>query len=319
MVIEHLSITGGKNGVVGRRGASFTVLHSTIQNSIGPLSDGNGIKVHQNSQALIHGNLIEGHPVSGINVTAGGNVTITANTIQKNNDTGILVFNSGSVRIGLTEEETEAGNVIEQNCFDGIVIHDASSGVLYGNTVQHNGIAGGICVGEGIFVGRNSSLRMVGLNKIRFNGLGILLRDAHLRTGRGSFGITPNTEEISNNFSTGILAEDNSTLDLREGTAVANNAPGFGLLLQHGARAQMRGTTVSGNAASGILLQFASSVRFRTPLNTLSENGAFGLQCVDGESSFIGPFPPPPFIGGGNPSGDVSPAVQSCSCPRGRA
>ncbi|HSD51422.1 MAG TPA: hypothetical protein VLG48_08440, partial [Candidatus Methylomirabilis sp.] len=40
VVLERLTVTGGKNGIVGRRGASFSVLNSTIQDSTGPLSDG---------------------------------------------------------------------------------------------------------------------------------------------------------------------------------------------------------------------------------------------------------------------------------------
>ncbi len=304
VVIDNLTVIGGKNGIVGARGASFTVQDSTIQNSAGPpSSNGDGIKVVRNSQALIHKNVIENHPVYGISVGTGSNATITANEIRNSGDSGIGVSQAASARIGLTDDETAAGNLIEQNCIDGIGIFDASSAFLYGNTIQNNGIAGGTCSGEGIFVGRKSSLRMIGGNTIKLNGLGIFLRDSHLRTGKGGFAITPNNEEISNNFSTGIFAEENSTLDLRDGVVnVANNAPGFGILLQHGSRARMREAMISGNNAGGMLLQFASSVRFLAPLNTISGNGGFGLNCIGGESSFTGAF-----TGGGNALGDISP------------
>ncbi len=310
VVIENLAVTGGKNGIVGARGASITVQYSTIQNSAGPpSSNGNGIKVAQNSQALIHKNVIENHPVYGISVDAGSNATITASEIRKSGDSGIGVSKSASARIGLTDDETAAGNLIEQNCIDGITIVDASSASLYGNSIQNNGIAGGPCIGEGIFVGRKSSLRMIGGNTIKFNAAGIFLRDAHLRTGKGGFAITPNNEEISNNFSTGIVAEENSTLDLRDGVVnVANNAPGFGILLQHGSRARMREAMISGNTAGGVLLQFASSVRFLAPLNTISGNGGFGLNCIGAESSFIGVF-----NGGGNALGDVNLSPMGCT------
>jgi nitrous oxidase accessory protein NosD len=304
VVIDDLIVTGGKNGITGTRGASFAVKNSTIQNSAGtPSSNGNGIDVRQNSQALVHNNLIENHPVYGISVNGGSNATITANTIRHCRDSGIGLVQSASARIGLTEDEAEAGNLIELNRIDGIGIFDASSAVLYGNTIQNNGFEGAIVIGEGIFVGRKSSLRMLGRNTIRLNGLGIFLRDAHLRTGKGSFAITPNNEEISNNFSTGIFAEENSTLELRDGVVnVTNNSPGFGILLQHGSRARMREALISGNTAGGMVIQLASSVRFLTPLNTISGNGGFGLNCIGGESSFVGNF-----VGGGNGSGDVNP------------
>jgi len=62
-------VTRGKNGIVRTRGASLTVQYSTIQNGAGPPgSNGNGIKITRNSQALTHKNVIENHPVYGISV-----------------------------------------------------------------------------------------------------------------------------------------------------------------------------------------------------------------------------------------------------------
>lgn len=306
VVIENLTVTGGKNGIVGARGSSFAVRNSTIQNSIGTLtsvSDGTGVKAQQNSQVVIHGNVIENHPINGIWLE-GSDATITANTIRQIGDTGISMGNGASARIGLTDDEAAAGNIIQSSTVDGISMFDSSSALLYGNTIEQNR-------GAGISAIRNSSLRMLGLNTIRSNGVGISLIDSHLRTGRGSFRITPNQEVISQNTSTGIFADANSVLDLREGLTIANNAPGFGILLQHGSRARMRGTTVSNNNSGGILLQFGSSVQFLfppNPQNTITGNGGFGLNCVDPESSFIGGF-----TGGGNALGDVNLGVPGCT------
>lgn len=180
IVIEGLTVTGGRNSIAGGRGAAFTVQNSTIQDSAGaPTSNGNGVKVHQTSQAVIHNNVIENHPNTGITVEA-SNATITANTIRRNQGQGgILVFNSGSARIGLTDADTPAGNLIEQHPLDGVQVTNSSSAILYGNTIQGNGFGAD---GEGIFA-RDSTLRLVGGNVIKSNTIGIFVRDSHIRTG----------------------------------------------------------------------------------------------------------------------------------------
>jgi len=312
VVIDNLTVSGGRNGIAGGRGAAFTVQNSTIQESAGaPISNGNGVKVHQNSQAVIHHNVIENHPNTGVSVEA-SNATITANMIRKNlGQGGIWVLNSGSARIGLTDADTAAGNLIEDNTLNGVQVVNSSSATLHGNTIQRNGIG---MDAEGVFV-RQSTLRLVGGNVIKSNASGIFARASHVRTGDGGFGITPYTDEISENLGDGIGAADNSTLDLRGGNTVvtdhvtiANNR-GSGIFLNHGSVLDMRQTTVSGTIANtltgspgnGILLVRRSSARFRSS-NTVTGNAGFGLSCVGAESSFDGGF-----SGGGNGFGDISP------------
>lgn len=302
IVLDHLTVTGGRNCIAGGRGATFTVQNSAIQESAGaPNSNGNGVKVHQNSQAVIHHNVIENHPNTGIKVDA-GNATITANEIRKNlGQGGIWITNSGSARIGLTDADTPAGNLIEQHPLDGVQVTLSSSAILHGNTIQGNGFGAD---GEGVFA-RDSTLRLVGGNVIKSNSVGIFVRDSHVRTGEGGVGITPYTDEISENSGGGISANENSVLDLRGGDTpteiltIASNT-GTGIVLNHGSVLEMRQTTVSGNTANGIFLTRRSSVRFRTS-NTVSGNGAFGLTCVGAESSFEGAF-----AGEGNGFGNIS-------------
>ena len=82
---------------------------------------------------------------------------------------------------------------------------------------------------------------LLGLNTITANtGPGIhVLRSSSLRVGKGDTNITPNTNEISNNFGGGIHADQNSSVDLRDVVTITNNQynsawTGFGLYLRQG-------------------------------------------------------------------------------------
>jgi hypothetical protein len=297
VVIEHLTVSGGRNGVAGIRGAAFTLRNSIIQSS-----SLNGVAVRNNSQAVIDGNVIEGHVRDGIQV-ATSSATIINNAIRDNRRYGVLVFDSGSALIGLSDVEIPAGNVIEGNDFDGIEVVHASSATLYANTIQHNGAVAGRF---GILAVANSVIRLLGLNTVKFNGRsdgvggGAFLRSSTLFVGRGDSAVTPNNNDISNNTGPGILAEENATVDLRDGLTVTSNG-NAGVVLNHGSRLRIANTTVSGNTLSGIFLGFASGARFLTPAAVVTGNGFWGLLCGDGESSFTGD------ISGisGNPSGPV--------------
>ena len=300
VVIENLSVSGGRNGVAGVGGAAFTLRNSVIQNS-----NLNGIAVRNNSQAIIDGNVVEGHARDGLQVV-GSNATITANTIRNNRRYGILVFESGSALIGLTDSEVPAGNVIEQNDLDGIEVVHASSATLYANTIRNNGAVAGRF---GVLAVANSVIRLLGLNTITSNGNGTFGGGAYVRSstlfvGKGDSVVTPNNNNISSNAGPGILAEENATLDLRDGLTVTSNM-NAGVVLNHGSRLRILNTTVSGNSLSGIFLSLASSARFLTPAAVVTGNGFWGLLCSDGEGSYTGNIS---GISGspGNPSGAVN-------------
>jgi len=278
----------GGTGVWVGRGSNASIGIGSLS-AVGPNTirgnAGNGIDVHQSSQALIHGNLIETHSGSGVRVE-GSAATITANTIRGGRF-GVGVWNGGNAHIGLTDAGTSAGNFIEQNTLDGVQLTAGSSAWLYGNTIQNNGVTTGRW---GILAFENSVVRMAGLNTVRSNGGGaagggVLVGDSStLNSSRGDFAITPNNDDISNNSgSAGILAVDNSSVDLRDGTTVTNNS-GQGIFLLHGSRLRMQQTTVSGNTGNAIQLTYASSARFLSPASTIVGS----IVCDDGESSITG-------------------------------
>lgn len=287
----------GRDGVFVGRGSNASIGIDAFSVA-GPNTirgnNGRGILVYQSSQARIHGNLIETHPLSGVHVE-GSTATITANTIRGGRY-GVGVWNGGSARIGLTDAQTAAGNLIEQNFLDGVQLTASSSAWMYGNTIQYNGATGN----WGILASENSVIRMVGRNIVRSNGGirdggiidggGVLVHDSSTLTSlKGDFSITPNNSDVSNNSGmAGILAVDNSVVDLRDGMTVTSNS-GPGIYLIHGSRLRIQETTVSGNTANAIQLTYASSARFRTPPSTIG--GA--IVCADGESSVVGiPLPP---------------------------
>ena len=303
VVIEHLTVSGGRNGIVGLGGASFTAQGSIIQNSTR-----NGIAISQNSRALIHDNTIENHPASGVFVFGSSNATITLNKIRTSGAEALAVTDSSSARIGRTDSGGVAGNTIEENAIEGVYIARASVGDLVGNTIRNNGApsASNQFFGSaGLSVLQNSVVRMRGGNTIQSNGGGgIFLRSSSLRIGRDD--LTSPDNLIINNTASGIASEENSDIDLRVGTTVSGNSA-HGLFLEHGTRLRIRDSTVESNGVQGIVLQRASSARLLGGV-TINGNGtsgfpgSFGIFCSDNESSFVGSF-----TGGGGTAGPTSP------------
>jgi parallel beta-helix repeat protein len=237
---------------------------------------------------LIDGNTVTGNASEGIRVQGSSNATITNNKVQSNTTYGVHILEGSSARIGFTDASTAAGNLIEHNGADGIQVIHGSSARLYGNTIQNNGLLGGY---EGIDVENDSTVMLIGLNTVTANtGPGIHVnRSSSLRAGGGDTGITPNTNEISNNNGGGIFAEQNSSVDLRDGVTITNNQynpdwPGFGLFLRQGSQLRIQDTTVSGNAQGGIFL-FMGSTAFFKGGNNISGNTGYDLQCQNGAGS----------------------------------
>lgn len=299
VILDTLTVSGGRDGVRGVRGAAFTVQHSTVQNT-----GNDGIAVVQNSQAEIDNNTIASNYNDGIRVTGSSNAAVTNSTIRRNGYDGILISESSSARIGFSYAGTPGGNTIEENRRNGIEFSHTSSGLLHGNTVRNNGTAGG---GEGIFAQNSSAIRLIGGNIITNNiGPGITLKYSALRASRGDWNLPATPNEISNNTGGGIFAGENSEVDLRDGITITGNTAmpgwsGFGINLQYGTRLRMTNTTVSGNSQGGIAVRMGSSARFDDGSNVTGNQG-FGLECGgNGGPSYRGAF-----VGGGNTSGDMN-------------
>jgi hypothetical protein len=298
-----IAVSGTSHAQIGV-GSSGAVAPNTIRDNAS-----HGVTVYQGSRAQIHGNLFDNsaHTPAGRIQSTGVRVeaaaaTITGNTIQFQGRYGIEVSNSGGARIGLDDRGGAAGNTITDNSLEGVHVVGASSVWMYGNLVQRNSTS--TQNRYGILAVEGSTVRMIGRNVVSENGAGpqaagVFLRGGGLYAHRGDFAITPNSNEISANAGAGILAVENSTVELRDGTQVINNT-GHGLHLVHGTRARLVDTTVSGNAATAIQLSFGATLRVAPPAGNSTIAGpvaCFGPESYASQMNDPNPpmaFPPPP-------------------------
>jgi hypothetical protein len=296
-----IAVNGASSAQIGI-GIGNTASPNTVRNNVG-----NGIVVYQGSRVQVHGNTIGNRDgtvrpqATGVRVETAA-ATITANTIRYGARYGVEVSNSGGARIGLDDRTQGAGNLISDNGLEGVHVVSDSAVWMYGNVVEHNSTA--VADRFGMMATEGSTIRMIGRNIVRQNGsgtgaAGIFLRASGLYVLRGDFTITPNDNEISDNAGNGVLAVENSTIDLRDAASVVGNA-GHGLNLVHGSRARVQGTTITGNTGNAIQLSLGSTARLGPTANAI----AGAIVCSGSESHAIQQFPPPtPSVPAGTCSG----------------
>ncbi len=322
VVIENLTVSGVRNGITFLQGAGGTVDNCTVQNNAG-----HGIRVEGASATVINSRVLENRDV-GILLTAGGNGRIgitnsnqyAQNIISNNGAHGIHITYGASALIG--------GNMITGNgttpnhpLFDrsGISLFSATASIVGNNTITGNAGAGVSARSSSLRIG-DGSLNLPTANTINGNGVptseggvdafigtAVDIRNATINgnTGNGVSGsgssVRIRDSTIHGNIGpTGITAFLGTSLDIRN-TEVSSNT-GIGVTLTTRSVGRIRESTILNNASDGIRIVFGSSISFVAPVN-VTGNGGFGLQCGDPESSFVN-F----FAGGGNGSGDVSPA-----------
>jgi hypothetical protein len=319
-----VTVSGNSShGVIVQEAASGIVVGSTVENngangilaassssvSVGAGSAGyvsptvvrsntrNGVIITQSSRGLVQGGVVENNGNAGVRIE-GAAATVIGAQIRGNGSYGIASLNSGSARIGLSDENTPSGNTIENNVLEGVHVVGSSSAWMYGNLIRGNGTTN---ARYGVLAIENSSVRLFGQNTITQNGSvvgttvggGILLRDSTLNAQRGDLNVTPNSNDISGNTGDGILAIDGSDVALRDGVTVQNNSnAGINLVNQSVLRAQ--DTVATGNTAGDIRLFLGSSMRFGPAGGPVT----FGtLICGDAESSVGGIALPPGCTG----------------------
>jgi hypothetical protein len=294
VMITGLRITGGRNGIVATGGAMVSVVNAAVSGS-----QRDGIVIH-GASAEITGNSVQDHPVSGVLVD-GGTATITNNTIERNGDAsdhnfvvggGIVVTNAGSARIGLTQDGSAGGNVIQNNRSDGVRIDSGAGATLRSSAMLSN-------TRYGLVVAR-AHATLVGGNVIQGNGAtGLFLLGAVLLQIPGHINLPIVADVISNNALSpnpgftkdGIVAGDNSVIDLR-GALVSGNFPN-GIMVSNNSAARLRSsfssvtTTITGNTANGIAVFFNSTASFQTATGNpgaptggpvvVTSNGRYGV------------------------------------------
>ena len=267
VVIDYLTVSGGKNGINGVGGADFTVQNSTIRDN-----ERDGVRV------------------------AGGSAVIIGNEILANTRHGVNVTESGTARIGLSDRLETGLNVIANNQDRGISITNGASGIMFGNTIEKNAT-------DGILIARAIG-HMIGENTVQENRSGVLVASGGvLRQGPAGFTIG-GRDIVQDNTGVGILALQNASLDIRD-AAISNN--GSGIVLDLHSTLRIRNSDIMENSGNGIQLSRDSGLSLENPVVRITGNGTgpfggFGIFCGDSESSFVGNFSEVV----GNKLGDVS-------------
>ena len=261
VVLSGLTISGGRHGVLGKNGAVFSVLGSTVQNNVqnGVLAifgatvtvDSaviNGVTVP--SQLVNNGS--GGDPDRGLNglaLTDNSSGTARNSTFSGNGSNGISVSRSSSARIGINTSAVAGPNTITGNGASGISVFQSSQALVYGNTIQNN-------LSNGISLDMAAAATIV-LNAIESNGasgvsvtnsagarIGLTDRNLALRRGDGS------TNAIRSNTSHGISVTQGANANLY-GNLVEMNG-GHGVLLRAADMRSSGDNRIQNNALDGV-------------------------------------------------------------------
>jgi parallel beta-helix repeat protein len=173
VTIKGFTVTGGTFGIAINRGATGTIDRNTVRNAA----------------------------IGGIEVSHNGFARIVNNTIERNQQHGILVLGSASVHIGIigTDDQTPGPNIVKDNGGDGIQVLRASTARIIGNTISGNG-RNGLTVQQGshadvagnIFDGNaQHGIRVVGNSGVNLADSAMLLftRPNTTTKPNGAFGI----------------------------------------------------------------------------------------------------------------------------------
>jgi parallel beta-helix repeat protein len=113
VTIKGFTVTGGTFGIAINRGATGTIDRNTVRNAA----------------------------ISGLEVSHNGFARIVNNTVERNQQHGILILGSASVHIGIigTDDQIPGPNIVKDNGGDGIQVLRASTARIIGNTISGNG------------------------------------------------------------------------------------------------------------------------------------------------------------------------------------
>lgn len=277
VLLQTLAISTGRNGVAGVNGAGFEVRECHVHDNAN-----NGIIVTRSSNGLVNNNMVESNGGRGVGIVDGSHATVINNTVRLNGSRGVEVESNSNGRIGLTNRNQPAGNLITANGEEGIEVANGSNAFVYANTITANGQ-------DGLALYQTATTRMMGQNIIEGNSRdGVFLNNgATLFQGRGSeFGGGPNLDIIRGNGRDGIRAFNGSTLQIDE--ASINGNTGQGIRVDLHANLRLRNSSIENNGGAGIYLRrdagmLAQETGFG-PI-VLNGNGGGGVACVDSESS----------------------------------
>ena len=312
VTVRALTVTGGRNGLLGAGARGMTVQECVVRST-----GRSGVVFFQGASGTVDRCTIQHNPRDGI-VIESASATVTNGTIAQNARVGIVVADGGSGRIGVNDLNAAEGNLITDNGSTGLHITIGSTAFVGGNTISGNGTNRAAPLGRfgiGVF---NSSADIIGSNIIAGNANhGIFARSATLLIGDPGFDFS-SVNTITGNGTAlpgaGIFAFVGTSAVIRN-AAVSGNF-GFGVVLSLRSSAQMAGNTIQNNTAGvsasgdGIRLALGAGLFIEAPpaaANTVTGNSGFGVNCTDGETSVVNTTllvlaPPSNGMGGVSPA-----------------
>ena len=306
VTIDGITVTGGRNGVTADGAAGLIVQNSFVQST-----GRNGITYAHGASGVLDNCMVVNNARDGVAIDAAQGTVINSQ-IGQNARMGVGVFNGGSARIGIDNNNVAGSNTINANAANGIHIVFGSSALIAANQITGNGTDPSTGFGgNGVNI-ISASADLIGGNTISGNvGAGINLRSGSASLGDPNFDMSTVNTITGNgnpNSTGGISGFLGSTLAIRD--AVIDGNFGFGVILTLRSSAQMTHSTIQNSTAfvpgtgDGIRLQLGSAVSGTTPNGSITGNAGFGLNCTDAESSVANT----PFLGiGVNARGGVAP------------
>ena len=300
VTIDGLTVSGGRNGIVGQGARGMTVRNSTIQ-----ATGRTGVVYFQGASGRVDSCTIQNNTLRDGIAVESSSVTVINSLITQNGRSGVNIVDGGSGRIGIDNNNLAAGNTISSNASSGINLFTGATAFIAGNTISGNGTNPALNR-NGIQV-TMSSADIIGGNSITGHpGFGVSTRSANVAIGDTSFGL-PSVNTMTGNGLGGVFGFLGSSFLIRDATISGNT--GAGVILSTKSVGQMFANTIDSNTSDGIRLVLGSGLILQTPTSTVTGNGGFGINCTDGESSVGSTVPPflvvaPPA----NALGGVSPA-----------
>jgi hypothetical protein len=277
VVIDGLSIGGGRHGVVAVRGGSVTVQNAALLNNAGTgavASSGASVTVVDTEIAMNGSN--------GVVVTDTSRGVVIGSRIHHNAGTGIAIQASSSARIGVDLGGVPSPNVIENNGGHGVSVFQASQAVVRGNEIAGNAWTGVGVVGSAATVVGNA-IRNSGQHGVAVGESGT----ARIGLEDPGNGVTGNTIEGSG--LDGVQA-GNGASALLAGNTIRTSGR-FGVQISRSAGRLLGGNTIETSAEHGVVVSQGSLLQgqgdFAVPVavDTIQDNGRSGLLVFNGASA----------------------------------
>jgi len=284
--VRNVTVTGGRTGVTGSRGATYELSACVIENNTRF-----GISVSYGGTAIVDNCIIRNNGSvtdrgGGVLASNGAQLVITNSTVENNIGFGLFAGRNAHLRIGqdFDGSATPGPVTVKGNSSHGVLVQEASSGIVVASTVENNGA-------NGVLAASSSSVS-VGAGSAGFVSPVIVRGNTihGVNVTQGSRGLVQGGI-VENNGSTGVRIEGAA------GTVIGahirgNGQYGIASLNAGGARIGLSdsntpaGNTIENNVLEGVHVVGSSSVWMFGNLirGNSTANGRYGVLATDNSS-----------------------------------